>query len=96
MLSKLLAYFKPDPLKNIEVKSAQALSISSNDFLVITCESGINQDVLRRFQERAREFFKTPNVLVVAGDDVRLLKVAIEEKMIDELMLKEEITKWKN
>jgi hypothetical protein len=96
MFSKLLAFFRPDPLKNVEVKSAQTLSISSNDFLVITVESGINQAVLKNFQQRAREFFKSQNVLVVAGDDVRLLKVAIEDRMIDELMLKEEVTKWKN
>jgi len=96
MLSKLLKFLGLQPTVYIEVKNAETLSVSSNDFLVITCESGIDQAVLRRFQERARDFFKTPNVLVVAGDDIRLLKVAIEEKMIDELMLKEEITKWKN
>jgi hypothetical protein len=96
MLSKILKFFKPDPLKSLEVKSVETLSISSNDFLVITCHADVDITMLARFQQRAREFFKTQNVLVVAGDDLRLLKVAIQEKLVDDIILKEEIAKWNN
>lgn len=96
MWSKLLAYFQRNPLDKVQVVSAQSLSISINDFLVITVEPCTDMSLLRKFEQHCREFFKTENVLVVAGDDVRFLKVAIEEKMVDDIMLKEEVTRWKN
>ena len=96
MWAKFLAFFKLQRPVYMEVKGAQSLSFGPSDFLVITCESAVSQAVLEKFQQRAREFFRSENVLVVAGDDVRLLKIAIEDKMCDEIMLKEEVTRWKN
>lgn len=95
MWSKILAFFNPRPIE-IEVKSAQTLSVSHNDFLVITVDAGVSQALLKQLQQKCREFFGTQNVLVVAGDDITFLKIAIEDKMVDEIMLKEEVTKWKN
>lgn len=93
MWAKLLTYFK---LRRIKVTNVKVLSIGPSEFLVVAVESGINTDLLRQFQLRAREFFKSENVLVISGDDIRLLKVAIEDRLVDEMMLKEEVTKWKN
>lgn len=96
MFSKLLAYFMPNIFENIEVVRAQTVSVGNNDFLVITVSPNISPTVHRKFSQSAKQFFRSENVLVVAGDDVRVLKVAIEDRMADEIMLKEEVSKWKN
>jgi len=95
MLSKLFSFFKPGPLR-IEITNAKTISISPNDFLVITVDPDISQALLQQLRRQCREFFKTQNVLVLAGDDIGFLKIAIQEKLVDDIMLKEELTKWKN
>lgn len=94
MWSKVLAFLGLQ--QRIEVANAQTISVGPNDFLVVKVSAGASQAILKQLQQHCREFFGTQRVLVVAGDDFNLVKVAIEEKLVDDIMLKEEITKWQN
>lgn len=70
----------------MDVEEIKKISLAPNEMLLVKLPGKVTQEVMKIWAKKFQDCLGTQNVLVYCGESASLLKIALEEKLIEKLI----------